>query len=99
MAYRDDLEAMFQRASSLERELEAMREKLDDRDRRLAKLEGKPARREDTSPGIRALRSLPSASDLLARLLPATEAPPPVADRSEAPPWHATSRPISKTAE
>nr|HEX4314769.1 hypothetical protein [Kofleriaceae bacterium] len=69
MAYRDDVDALFERASTLQHELDGMREKLDERDRELAKLRGTKPRRDDTSPGMRALRNAPPLEELMERLV------------------------------
>jgi hypothetical protein len=61
VAYRDDVEALFNRATILERELAQANEEI-------ARLKG-GWQRETTSPGIRQLRELPDPSETLARLI------------------------------
>ena len=68
MAYRDDVDALYTRASMLQREVDEMREQLATRDRELADLRGHPFRPDDTSPGMRAVRELPPPDEVLARL-------------------------------
>lgn len=62
MSYRDDVEALYQRATTLQRELEAARDEI-------TRLRGN---REDTSPGMRALRTLPDPEAILSRLVDTT---------------------------
>lgn len=62
MSYRDDVEALYQRATTLQRELEAARDEI-------TRLRGN---REDTSPGMRALRELPDPEEVLSRLVDTT---------------------------
>ena len=61
MSYRDDTDALYSRATTLQREVDEMREQLAERDRRLAELQGS--------------RELPQAADLIERLLERTESP------------------------
>ena len=68
MSYRDDVDTLYTRAMILQRELDAAKDTLAARDEELAKLRGTPIGREDTSPGMRALRELPDPDVVLARL-------------------------------
>lgn len=69
MSYRDDVDTLYTRAMILQKELDAAKDKLVARDEELARLRGTPRTREDTSPGIAALRVLPDPREALARLV------------------------------
>ena len=69
MSYRDDVDALYNRATSLQSEIDQMREQLAERDRRIAELAGGTFQREDTSPGLRAIRELPAAEEIMSRLV------------------------------
>jgi len=68
VSYRDDVDTLYTRAMILQRELDQANEKLAARDEELATLRGSPREREDTSPGMRALRELPDPDVVLSRL-------------------------------
>jgi hypothetical protein len=80
MGYRDDVDTLYQRAIILQKELDRSEERLAEREKELAGLRGERQFREDTSPGLRALRTLPPAETLLSRLVNTltgrTEPPP-----------------------
>lgn len=79
MSYRDDVDTLYTRAMILQRELDRATELLEQREAELAQL--RPAASfspAETSPGIRALRTLPDPDDVLARLVD-------TADRTPAP--------------
>jgi hypothetical protein len=69
VSYRDDVDALYNRATSLQSEIDQMREQLAERDRRIAELAGGAFQREDTSPGLRAIRELPPAEEIMSRLV------------------------------
>ena len=69
MSYRDDVDALYNRSVTLQREVDEMRAQLAERDRKLAERDDTQFRAADTSPGLRELRKLPSAEELMARLL------------------------------
>ncbi len=69
MSYRDDVDTLYTRAMILQKELDAAKAKISARDDELAKLRGTPRTREDTSPGMAALRVLPDPREALARLV------------------------------
>jgi hypothetical protein len=85
VSYRDDIDALYTRATVLQRELEAAQQKLADRDAELARLRDEPFAREDTSPGLRQLREAAPAETLLSRLIAGlpTQAEDPDQDRWE----------------
>ncbi len=66
MAYRDDAEALFQRAHLLQKELDHARAELA---AERARTRGAEFHDEPTRPGIRELRALPDPSELLSRLI------------------------------
>jgi len=69
MGYRDDVDTLYTRAMILQRELDAAKQSLAERDAELAKARGGSTKRADTSPGMRDLRSMPDPDDVLARLV------------------------------
>lgn len=68
MSYRDDLEALYTRATILQRELDAANDRLAAREAELAALRGESYGVERTSPGMRALRELPDIEEVFARI-------------------------------
>ncbi|MDQ3369929.1 MAG: hypothetical protein M3680_31305 [Myxococcota bacterium] len=88
----------------LQRELDAAKDKLLARDEELAQLRGTPSAREDTSPGMAALRLLPDAREALERLVDTARAEKPGRAELELPPlampdWSAITRtPMTYTA-
>ncbi len=75
MSYRDDVDALYNRATTLQQEVDQMREQLADRDRQIADAKGGGFQRIETSPGIRALRELPPAEELFSRLINSDRTP------------------------
>ena len=86
MSYRDDVDTLYSRALILQRELDAAKEKLSARDEELARLRGTPRTREDTSPGMAALRELPDPREALERLVDTSRREVPGEERLELPP-------------
>ncbi len=86
MSYRDDVDTLYTRAMILQRELDAAKDKLSARDEELARLRGSPRTREDTSPGLAALRVLPDPRAALDRLIDTTRDEKPGRERLEVPP-------------
>jgi hypothetical protein len=69
MGYRDDVDTLYTRAMILQRELDAAKEQLAERDAELSRARGGAVGRAETSPGQRQLRDLPDPDDVLARLV------------------------------
>jgi hypothetical protein len=86
VSYRDDVDTLYTRAMILQRELDAAKDKLLARDEELAQLRGTPRKREDTSPGMAALRVLPDPREALDRLVDTTRDEKPGRDKLEMPP-------------
>lgn len=86
MSYRDDVDTLYTRAMILQRELDAANNKLVARDEELARLRGTPRKREDTSPGMVALRVLPDPREALDRLVDTTRGEKPGHDSLAMPP-------------
>jgi len=86
MSYRDDVDTLYTRAMILQRELDAAQDKLVARDEELARLRGTPRTREDTSPGMAALRVLPDPREALDRLVDTSRAEKPGRAPLEMPP-------------
>ncbi len=69
MGYRDDVDTLYTRAMILQRELDAAKDQLAERDAELARARGGAPARAGTSPGMRELREMPDPDDVLARLV------------------------------
>jgi hypothetical protein len=83
VSYRDDVDAIYLRASALQREVDLMQAKLAERDAELAAMRGQPVvvdKREWRSTSAPPLRELPAAETLLSSLIEtfAARTPPPV---------------------
>jgi len=85
MSYRDDVDTLYTRAMILQRELDRATQLLEEREAELAQLRGPSFSPAETSPGLRALRTLPDPDDVLARLVDTADQTPAPAVRARVP--------------